>query len=111
MKKTFLLTFLLLSASLLGFGKKKIKTKPFIIQGQINDCPENYLKIFFKDKNGVLLIDTINLDRNGNFYLKTFKVKTPQITSIQQNKIQINDFFVAPGYNLTITGKGNDFLS
>src|SRR5690606_5273839 len=35
----------------------------------------------------------------------------PQRTSIQQNNIQINDIFVAPGYNLTITGNGKDLLS
>lgn len=110
MKKTLVLTFILFSTSIL-FGQIKIKTEPFIIKGQLTECPEKYVRIFFEGKDGQLLIDTIHLDRNGNFYLKTFKVKKPLRTSIQQNNIQINDFFVAPGYNLTITGNGKDFLS
>lgn len=88
-----------------------MKTEPLIIKGQLTDCPENYVRIFFEDSNGQLLIDTIHIDGNGNFYLKTFKVKKPQMASIQQNNIQINDFFIAPGYNLTITGNGKDFLT
>lgn len=66
--------------------------------------------IYFGDNNQSL-IDTIHLNKNGNFYLKTFKVKNPQKTSIRQNTIQINNLFVAPGYNLTITANGSDYLS
>ena len=110
MKKTLGLTLILFSTSIL-FGQNKVKTDPFIIKGQLTDCPEKYLRIFFNNEDGQLLIDTIPLDKSGNFYLKTFKVKKPQITSIQQNKIQINNFFVAPGYSLAITGNGKDFLS
>ena len=110
MKKIFVFTFVLFLFSTL-FGQKKLITEPFIIIGRLTDCPEKYLRIFFKDEDGQLLIDTIQLDTNGDFYLKTFKVKKPQRTSIQQNNIQINDIFVAPGYNVTITGNGKDFLS
>jgi thiol-disulfide isomerase/thioredoxin len=110
MKKTFALFVTLLIAPIL-FGQNEPKREPFIIKGQITECPEKYLKIFFLDEKGQSLIDTIKLDESGRFYLKTFKVQVPQRTSIQQNNIQINDFFVAPGYNLTITGIGKDFLS
>jgi len=110
MKRTFALILLSLSGGIL-FGQNKLKTAPFIIKGQITGCPEKYLKIFFRGKKGQFLIDTIKLDDSGKFYLKTFKVQEPQRTSIQQNNIQINDFFVAPGYNLTITGSGKDYLS
>lgn len=110
MKRTFALIVILLTSTIL-FGQNKLKTKPFIIKGQMTDCPEKYLKIFFRNKQGQFLTDTIKLDESGKFYLKTFKVQEPQRTSIQQNNIQINDFFVAPGYNLTITGNGKDFIS
>lgn len=110
MKRTFVLIAILLTSTIL-YGQNKFKTKPFIIQGQITNCPEKYLKIYFRDKNGQLLTDTLNLDESGKFYLKSFKVQEPQRTSIQQNNIQINDISVAPGYDLTITGNGKDFLS
>ena len=110
MKKIIALLFIFFSISSL-FGQLKNKPEPFVIKGQLTDCSEKKLGIFFKDKNGQPLVDTIYLDINGNFYLKTFKVQGPQRTSIQQNNIQINDFFVAPGYKLTITGNGKDFIS
>jgi len=105
----YLITILFTTTTLIG--QNKFKTKPFIIQGQITDCPEKNLKIFFQNKNGQSLMDTLQLDALGKFYLKTFKVDKPQIASIQQNNIQINDFFIAPGYNLTITGIGKDYYS
>jgi len=112
MKKISVFTFIILS-SLILFGQKKSKTEPLIepliIKGRLINCPEKTLKIFFEDRNGSLLTDTINLNGNGNFYLKTFKIKLPQRTSIGQNNIQINNIFVAPGYNLTITGDAKDF--
>ncbi|HMJ46416.1 MAG TPA: TlpA disulfide reductase family protein [Ferruginibacter sp.] len=110
MKETFALIIILLSSTLV-IGQTKLNTKPFIIQGQITGCPEKYLRLFIRDINGQSVTDTINLDKSGKFYLETFKVQAPQRASIQKNNIQINDFFVAPGYNLTITGNGNDFFS
>lgn len=110
MTKKLALVLTLFSTSIL-FGQNKLKTEPFIIKGQLIDCTEKYVCIFFEDKDGQPLIDTIHLDTNGNFYLKTFKVKKPQRANIQQNNIRINNLFVAPGYNLTITGNGKDFLS
>ncbi len=87
------------------------KLEPLILQGKITNSPEKTLKIFFEDENDKLVIDTIKLNDAGEFYLKTFKIKKPQRTSIQQNSTQLNGIFVAPGYNLTITGDGSNFLS
>jgi len=110
MKKTFLLLSILGLFSF-SFGQKKVQPLPFIIQGQITNCPESKLMILFKDNNETPTIDTLHLDKTGHFYLKTNKVIKPQRTSIQQKNIQINDLFIAPGYNLTITGNGQDFIS
>lgn len=110
MKQTFSLIIILFSSTIL-WGQNKFKKPAFNIQGQITDCPEKYLRIFFRDIYGQALIDTLKLDESGKFYLKTYKLTGPQRTSIQQNNIQINDIFVAPGYNLTITGNGKDFFS
>lgn len=90
---------------------QKAKLQPLIIQGKITNSPERMLKIFFEDENDKLLMDTIKLNDAGEFYLKTFKIKKAQRTSIQQNSTQLNGIFVAPGYNLTITGDGSNFLS
>ena len=107
MKKTFALTIFLLAGSVV-FGQN---IQPLIIKGQLTDCPEKFLKIFFEQKDGSILIDTIHLDKNGRFYLKTFKIKSPQRTNIQQNQTQINNIFVAPGYNLSITANAKDLKS
>lgn len=93
------------------WGNSQLQPQALIIKGQLSNCPEKLLKIFFRDRNGLEYTDTLKLDNSGKFYLKTYKVKSPHIASIQKNNIQINDFFVAPGYNLTITGEGKDYLT
>lgn len=77
MKKTLALIIILFSNTIL-FGQQTFKTKPLIIRGRLTDCPEKYVRILIEDKDGQQLFDTIHLDVNGNFYLKTFKVKRPQ---------------------------------
>jgi hypothetical protein len=80
-----------------------------ILQGKLSNSPERFLKIFFYDEKYKLLIDTLHLNDKGEFYLKTFKITRPQRTSIQQNTTQINGIYVAPGYNLQITGDATNF--
>ncbi|WP_316737528.1 TlpA disulfide reductase family protein [Pedobacter aquatilis] len=85
------------------------KNEPLIIQGKLTGSPEKLLKIFFYDENDKINMDTIHLKEDGSFYLKTYKIKRPQRTSIQNNRTQINQIYVAPGYNLTITGDARDY--
>ncbi len=92
-------------------GQAKENSDPFVIQGQLTNCPEKSLNIFFEGENNQLVIDTLRLDGKGAFYLKTFKVKSPQKISIQKNRIQINDLYIAPGYDLTIVADGSNFKS
>lgn len=106
-----LLTIIILFTCTTLYGQSKVKTKPFILKGQITDCPEKYLILFLSDNYGLSLQDTLHLDEKGNFYLETFKVKEPQRVGIKRNKIGISNLFVAPGYNLTITGNGKDGIS
>jgi thiol-disulfide isomerase/thioredoxin len=87
------------------------KNQPFIIQGKITNTTEKMLKIFFEGDNEKMIIDTIKLNNDGSFYLKTYHLKRPQRTSIQQNSLQINRIYVAPGYNLNITGDATDYLT
>lgn len=92
-------------------GQQTPKDSFFILSGQLKNCPESNLLIFYKTKSGNIIPDTIHLEPDGRFYLKTPKVKEPCVASIQEKTIQINNFFVAPGYDLTITGDAANYVS
>lgn len=106
-----ILAFIITLNFINNVSAQNTRLEPLTLQGKIINSPEKMLKIFFWDENDKLIIDTIKLNDTGEFYLKTFKISKPQRTSIQQNRIQLNGIFVAPGYNLTITGDGSDFKS
>lgn len=108
MKKTILL---LLSFYSISRGVAQNAVQPLIIQGKLTNSAEKMLKIFFEDANGKFILDTIRLNDSGEFYLKTYKIARPQRTSIQQNNTQINRIYVAPGYDLHITGDASDYIS
>ena len=84
-------------------------SKTLIIQGKLSNCPERMLKITFEDSNGILILDTIKLNGNGEFYYKTDRLTEPQRTRLQQNSTQINNIYIAPGYNLHIIGDATDY--
>ncbi len=88
---------------------QKPAKEPFVIQGKLINSPEKMLKIFFLDEKEKITIDTIHLKEDGSFYLKTYKITRPQRTSIQNNRTQINQIYVAPGYELSITGDATDY--
>ena len=107
MKKTFTVLCILLSTTFTLFGQTKPKIEPFIIQGQISNCNENNLVMHYDDyADGAT--DTLKLDPLGNFYLKSFKVKKPQIIKIRRNRFIYSGLYIAPGYNLTFTANGKD---
>ncbi|WEA02340.1 TlpA family protein disulfide reductase [Mucilaginibacter sp. SJ] len=108
MKKIILF---LLSFYFISRGVAQNPVQPLIIQGKLSNSAEKMLKIFFEDANGKLLMDTIRLNDSGEFYLKTYKIAKPQRTSIQQNNTQINRIYVAPGYDLHITGDAIDYVN
>ncbi|MDB5202981.1 MAG: Thiol-disulfide isomerase or thioredoxin [Ferruginibacter sp.] len=92
-------------------AQKKSAIQPLIISGQLKDCPEKKLYVNFKEKNGLVLLDSLLLDAEGKFYLRTVKLKYPQVLSFQRNNIQLDDIMVAPGYRLNITADGRDYSS
>lgn len=110
MKKSFI-NLLLLCLCHSVFAQQPGKHLPLTIQGKITNTTERMMKIFFEDENGLMTIDTIRLNDAGEFNFKTYHITRPQRTSIQQNNLQINRIYVAPGYNLTITGDGTDYLT
>lgn len=84
------------------------KTEPLILQGQITNSPEKELYLF-TDSVGKYKPDTLRLDNEGRFYLKTYNAINPQKVSIQNKRTQLNNIYIAPGYNLTITADASDF--
>ncbi len=107
MKLKTILSLLLVTT---GIVMQAQKIEPLILQGQLSNCPEKELHLF-SDSLGKIMSDTLRLDNEGRFYLKTNSVTYPQKVNIQNNSIQINDFYVAPGYELTITADFTDFLT
>jgi thiol-disulfide isomerase/thioredoxin len=85
--------------------------KPLIIRGKLSNSPERKLYIGFYDDHHVVRIDTIFLNADGTFLFQTDLCTRPQQTSIQQNSTQINNIFVAPGYDLHITGDATSFAT
>lgn len=103
-------TILILLLVAVGLSAQAQQTEPLILQGQITNSPEKELYLF-TDSLGKQKTDTLWLDNDGRFYLKTYNVIAPQMASIQNRRTQINDFYVAPGYNLTITADATDHLT
>jgi len=95
---TPLLLLLFLSAA----AQKKNTSQPFILKGQCTDCKNRFLIMSWEDLNAKRYTDTIPLDTNGNFYLKTWKVKAPvqAVIEFPRNRTDLN---IAPGFNLTLT--------
>jgi len=80
---------------------------PLILKGKITNCPEKFLLVSFKDQFEQTSADTIRLDKEGNFYLKTFKITIPQKVYLKKNDIEINNIYAAPGFDLTLTADAN----
>lgn len=85
--------------------------KPLIIEGKITNSAEQQLIIPIQLNPGLKELDTISLKPDGSFRYVSDKVILPQKTSLFNKGTQFNDLFIAPGYHLTITGDGTDFLT
>lgn len=111
MKTTFSILFFFLLINLFGQNFNQIN-EPFIIKGQLSECQVEFIRFFYEDQDGIVKWDTINFEKDGKFYFETLKIVKPQTTSLQNGtQIQINNIFVAPGYNLTITGNAKDYAT
>lgn len=108
MKISCLLLLCLALANCYCIAQSHTAPQPLIIQGQLTNCQEEYLFLGYEDEYFLPQLDTIRLDKEGRFYLKTYRVTKPVQASIQHHRTQINDIFIAPGYELTITGDAAD---
>lgn len=101
MKMTCYLLVFLFSINI--FGQVPEDSEPLILQGIIKNSTKNKLYVYIQNKPGYYFRDSLFLDSIGQFYYETKLVTAPQLMSIQNTGVYIDDFFVAPGYNLTIT--------
>lgn len=108
MKLKTILTFLLVAVVMVTRAQE---TEPFTLQGKISNVSDPRLLFFIESKSGLSETDTILLQPDGSFHYTTNKVTCPRRTSLQNRDIQVNDFFIAPGYQLTITGDGKDIFT
>lgn len=85
------------------FGQNKTsKLKPFILQGQLAKFPYKSFNLYFN--NGINRItETVNVDKDGNFRLESNKVLIATTAHLQEQGIDFH-LFIAPGYDLTISG-------
>ncbi|MDB5116562.1 MAG: Thiol-disulfide isomerase or thioredoxin [Mucilaginibacter sp.] len=97
-----------MAAAFTAYSQAKPNTKALIIHGQLNNYPEKKLVIRLEKGYERYTYDTVSVDQDGRFYLKTYHALGPQMTSIGYNKTSIQDIFVAPGYDLNITADCKD---
>lgn len=109
MKKA-VLSIILLVLSIISVGQNKAKSFPFIIQGQVTNFPAEKLFLIFHDEKGFMM-DTIPVDKNGKFYLKSYKINKPQIATLEKSNVIRTKLYIAPGYNLSLSGNGKDYGS
>lgn len=102
MMKIFRFLIFAVAISFCSCTQKELKPLPLILHGRIANCAEKFLLVNFKDQFEQTMVDTVRLDKNGNFYLKTFKIKKPQKIDLKRNDTEINNIYASPGYNLTL---------
>lgn len=107
--KTFyalLAAFLLLTLTL-----HAREQEPTVIEGRIVNTTRDFFTIFIADESGLGDLDTIPLQKDGSFRYLTTNITFPRKVSLMNPDIQLNDFYIAPGYQLKITGDGSDFIT
>jgi len=110
MRKLILFIFLLI-LPVLSFGQNgNGETKPFIIQGQLSNVPEKQISLQFRDDDKFVNIE-ISLNDDGKFYLKSNQITKPVMATLGKNRSILSYIYVAPGYNLMLTGDGKDYRS
>ena len=78
-------------------------SKPFIIQGQLKNFADKQIIIGLRSDNDYAY-ETIPVDSNGRFFLKSKRDIKPVMANVLVNNDKfITNMFLAPGYNLTIT--------
>lgn len=103
MKKSTLLIITGLLLILITFTQCKTDSS-LRISGQFTNSTEDQMVLYRYNEDGLPEVDTIHFDENGGFNYVSDVVKVPTLAKLYNNSIQINNFFIAPGFELTITG-------
>lgn len=110
MKRAIIFSFLIFGSIILH-GQQIQDLEPFILKGLIINYPKDYkcLNIDYLDNNGVEQRKEIPIDESGHFNFTTHEIVKPQQIRIWNKQLRMIFLFAAPGYNLTINAKWNDF--
>ena len=85
--------------TLVLFGQSTFKQESFILKGQLKECPEKFLVLYFEDDNYLNLSDTININEDGTFYLKSFKTPMFKLFSINPSEFLSHIHWFYPTQN------------
>lgn len=110
MKRAIIFSFLIFGSIILH-GQQIQYSEPFILKGLIINYPKDYkyLNIEYLDVDGDKQRKEIPIDESGHFNFTTHEIVKPQQIEIWNDQLRSICLFAAPGYNLTINAKWNDF--
>lgn len=101
--KTQIISLLILLITSIAFAQ------PIKLSGSIKNSPNRTLELVLQGDEGLFFKDSVLLDSLGNFNYQTLKITRPAGANLTNRKgIQIQ-LFLAPGYDLEITGDAKDY--
>jgi len=108
MKRIFIFLIIALFSDELLFSQN---VKPFTVKGQLANLNkrDDVLYLSFLDENYNPVIDSAIIDQSGNFYLSATNITKPVTAKLYSLRSTQLDIFIAPGYNLTLTGDDRSY--
>lgn len=108
MKKSLLFLFLFCVSSILDAQNNK-KLSTLTISGKIDNFDSKFLLLQYLDDNYLHVKDTIQVESDGSFRFQTPKITNPKCAYIFGKEVYIQNLFIAPGFDLKITGDAKDW--
>jgi len=106
MRKFLFLIAFLSSVQCTIAQNKPVDTKPVIIEGRITGLKTGKILIGYIIEDGYVS-EECNLDKDGNFYLKSDKFTRPVTAQLGSNGQQLTTIYIAPSYHLKIIADGS----
>ncbi|MGN6179471.1 MAG: redoxin family protein [Mucilaginibacter sp.] len=103
MRKFLFFTVLLSLAHVAIAQKSASNSQSVIIEGKITGLKTDKLSIGYRVEDGYVF-DECDVDKEGNFYLKSDKFTKPVTVDFSDRKSVLSNIYVAPSYHLIITG-------
>jgi len=107
MKTSLLFLFLFCISSILDAQNNKPNT--LTISGKIDNFNSKFIFLQYLDDNYMQAKDTILVESDGTFRFQTTKITNPKCANLFGKEIYIQNVFIAPGFDLKITGDAKDW--